>query len=176
MSETGLGRRDFLRLGLAGGTLLATGSSLALLSGCSSNKGPAQGYQVLRAHDLELLRPLMPVLLAGSPPLAEDPDRPLRRLDDLLTANSPMGRKQYLQMLDMLQLGAVRWYLTGRWAAFQDQDPATLRRTLADWASADSGMARLMLRVVNLSTMMAWYTEPDIAQTTGYPGPPRKIL
>jgi hypothetical protein len=175
MSGFDQGRRDFLRLGLAGGVVLATGSSVALLSGCSANDGPAKGYQVLRPQDLELLRPLMPVLLADSEPLKADPDRPLRVLDDLLMGNSPAGRKQYLQMLDMLQLGAVRWYVSGRWAAFGEQDESTLRQTLSDWANADSGMARLMLRAVNLSTMMAWYTRADIALTTGYPGPPRKI-
>lgn len=176
MSSAGLGRRDFLRLGLAGGVVLAAGSSLALVSGCSGNSAPAAGYRCLRARDLELLRPLMPLLLAGSEPLVEDSERPLRLLDELLMGNSAMGRKQYLQMLDMLQLGAVRWYFTGRWAAFHEQDEATLHQTLNDWAGADKGMGRLLLRVLNLSTLMAWYTQPDIALTTGYPGPPRKIV
>lgn len=175
MSRFDPGRRDFLRLGLAGGAMLAAGSSVALLSGCSSNSGPAEGYRVLRPQDVRLLRPLLPLLLAGSEPLVADPDRPLRLLDELLMGNSPAGRKQYLQMLDMLQLGAVRWFLTGTWTAFHEQDEPTLRQTLDDWANSDNGLARLMLRVVNLSTMMAWYTQPDVALTTGYPGPPRKI-
>lgn len=170
------GRRDFLKLGLGGAAALGLGSSLAVLSGCSSNSGPAPGYRYLRPQDLELLRALSPALLAGALPAGTDPEMPLRRLDELLSGNSPAGRKLYLQLLDMLQLGAVRWYFSGRWTAFSEQSEEELRETLATWAASDNGLARLALRGVALSGMMAWYTQPDVAATTGYPGPPRKIV
>ena len=51
-----IGRRDFLKLGAGGAAVLASGSSLALLSGCSSGgAGPADGFLHLRDSDYLLL-------------------------------------------------------------------------------------------------------------------------
>jgi len=171
-----LGRRELLRLSATGAVTLAAGSSLAgLITGCSSSAPSAEGYRYLRAADLELLRPLIPVALEGALPAGTKPEAPLQVLDDLLHHISPGGRKPLFQLLDLLQLAPARWYLTGTWTAFADQSEEQLRTTLTQWGESSSGFARLARYGIIQPLMMAWYAEPEIARTTGYPGPPEKV-
>lgn len=174
MTNMTLGRRDLLRLGFFGGVALTAGSSLALLSGCSSATGPAQGYHYLRPKDLELLAPLIPVVMGSALSADDDPETSLRAIDALLASVSPGGRKPFFQLLDLLQLGAARWYFTGRWAAFSEQSPAELRETLDTWGRSNSGFARVARFAVIQPITMTWYLQPDNARATGYPGPPRR--
>jgi hypothetical protein len=171
-----LGRRDFLRLSATASVALGLSAPVAsLITGCSSSSPPAQGYRHLRASDVELLSPLVPVVLAGALPEGTDHERPLRVLDSLLHHFSPGGRKMLFQLLDLLQLAPARWYLTGTWAAFADQSPDELEATLTEWSQSDSGFARVAHNAAVKPMMIAWYSEPDIALTTGYPGPPEKV-
>lgn len=171
-----LGRRELLRLGLFGGLALSAGSSLALLSGCSSATAPAEGFRHLRAKDLELLAPLVPVVMGSALSADDDPGQSLRAIDDLLASVSPGGRKPFFQLLDLLQLGPARWYFTGRWAAFHEQTPDELRETLDAWGRSDSGFARVARMAVIQPITMTWYLQPDKARITGYPGPPERTV
>jgi len=172
-----LGRRDFLRLGTTASLALGLSAPVAgLLTGCSSSAPPAQGYRHLRASDVALLAPLAPVALAGALPEDTDPERPLRVLDGLLHHFSPGGRKVLFQLLDLLQLAPARWYLTGTWAAFGEQSEEELKATLTAWSRSNSGFARVAQNAAIKPMMIAWYSEPDIALKTGYPGPPEKIV
>lgn len=173
-----IGRRDFLKLGAGGAAVLASGSSLALLSGCSSGgAGPAEGFLHLRDSDLEVLRPWVPVILsdAARPNGDADIHYALQRLDGLLESVAPVGRKMLSELYDVMHLGAFRWWTTGYW-----RDPASLSEqekiaALDAWEHKDSSFARGAFRGLCSPLLMAWYTEPDIARTTGYPGPPLKI-
>ncbi|QJX02572.1 hypothetical protein HML84_14030 [Alcanivorax sp. IO_7] len=82
------------------------------------------------------------------------------------------ARGQLFQLLDLLQLGAARWWVTGTWAHFADQDEAQLQRTLAEWSDSDNGFAQLAFKGLTQPLMMAWYVTPDAGLGTGYPGPP----
>ena len=66
MPGSGVDRRGFLKLSVWGGAALAVGAGAStLLTGCSSDPGPASGYKHLRDKDVTLLRPLMAPLLGG---------------------------------------------------------------------------------------------------------------
>ncbi len=172
-----LGRRDFLRLGGTASVALAVTAPLAgLLTGCSSSAPSARGYRHLRASDVALLAPIVPLALAGALPEGTDTERPLRVLDSLLHHFSPGGRKALFQLLDLLQLAPARWYLTGTWAAFGEQTADELQATLTAWARSDSGFARVAHNAAIRPMMIAWYSEADIGLTTGYPGPPEKVV
>lgn len=171
-----MSRRAFVRLSTTATVALGAGSALTtLVTGCSASDPPAEGYRYLRPADLELLRPLIPVMLVGALPAGTDPEEPLQVLDDLMHHISPGGRKPLFQLLDLLQLAPARWYLTGSWAAFSEQTETELRATLTRWGQSDSGFARLARYGIVQPLMMAWYAEPQVARTTGYPGPPEKV-
>lgn len=177
-SGDGVSRRGFLKLGFWGATALTLGAGGAgLLTGCSGDPGPASGFDYLRQKDLELLRPLMAPLLAGGLEAVPGagPDQALAAFDRLLAGGSDGARGQLFQLLDLLQLGAARWWLTGTWAHFADQEPARLRDTLQTWADNDGGFARLAFKGLTQPLMMAWYVTPEGGRTTGYPGPPRNL-
>ena len=172
-----LHRRDFLKTGLFSGTVLATGSSLALLSGCSSSEGPAEGYRHLREQDVALLKPLTAVVLA--PALATAgaaTEEALQGYDTVLDGAMPGTRAALFQLFDLMQLGAARWYITGNWAHFSEQDEATLTRTLQDWFRLDRTLSRMAWKGLAQPLMFAWFAQPKASLTTGYPGPPQRIL
>ncbi|EKF73189.1 hypothetical protein A11A3_14992 [Alcanivorax hongdengensis A-11-3] len=176
--DQGLNRRGFLKLSAAGSALLATGSGLALLTGCSSNDGPAQGYRYLRSQDLDLLRPLARAVLG--PAIAAVPDASadsaLHAFENLLDGAMPGTRAALFQVFDLMQLAPARWYITGTWAHFADQSETELAQTLAHWSASDRSLSRMAFKGLTQPLFMAWYVEPDAARTTGYPGPPQKIV
>lgn len=180
MTETtNLGRRGFLKLGAGGAALLSLGSAVSVLSGCSKGpKTPAEGFLHLRASDLEVLRPWVPaVLSAEARPNGEaDIERSLKVLDGLLDSAGPIARKMLFELYDVLHLGAFRWWATGVWS-----DPASLTleeriAALDTWEHIDSTFGRVAFRGLTSPLMAGWYQQPDMAKTTGYPGPPKKIV
>ncbi|MZR63135.1 twin-arginine translocation signal domain-containing protein [Alcanivorax sp. DP30] len=175
--DQGINRRGFLKLGAAGSALLATGSGLTLLSGCSSNDGPAEGYRYFRQQDVDLLTPLVgavmgPALAAAGATAADG----MKAYDDLLEGAMPGTRATLFQILDLMQLGAARWFLTGTWAHFADQSDEELQQTLADWSAKENGIARMAFKGLTQPMHMAWYVKPEAASTTGYPGPPKRVI
>lgn len=175
MPGSGVDRRGFLKLSVWGGAALAVGAGAStLLTGCSSDPGPAGGYKHLRDKDVTLLRPLMAPLLGGGLEAVDGagPDQALQAFDRLLQGGTDGQRGQLFQLLDLLQLGAARWWITGTWAHFEAQSDAQLRDTLAHWANNDGGFPKLAFKGLTQPILMAWYVTPEAGRTTGYPGPP----
>lgn len=171
-----LGRREFLRVGFFGSALLAGGAGVASLSGCSAPMIAADGYLHLRPADLELLTPLVPVILAGALPNGEADVQPaLQRLDTLFDGLNQGSRDALFKLYDVLQLGAFRWWVTDAWAHPASQSSEAIDSGLAKWSSNQNSFARLAFNGLCQPLTMAWYTDPEIAKTTGYPGPPRKV-
>ncbi len=177
MSESlTLGRREFLRAGFFGSALLVGGAGVASLSGCSAPMTAAEGYLHLRPADLELLTPLAPVILAGALPNGEaDVQRALKRLDTLLDGPSQGSRDALFKLYDVLQLGAFRWWVMDAWAHPASQGSAQLDKGMAKWSRKQNSFARLAFNGLCQPVTLAWYTDPDAAKSTGYPGPPRKV-
>ncbi|MCK0154473.1 twin-arginine translocation signal domain-containing protein [Alcanivorax sp. S6407] len=175
--DQGIDRRGFLKLGAASSALLATGSGLALLTGCSSqSEGPAEGYRYFRQQDVDLLTPLVgavlgPALAAAGASATDG----MKAYDDLLEGAMPGTRATLFQLLDLLQLGAARWFLTGSWAHFAEQSDEQLQQTLDDWSAKSNGIARMAFKGLTQPMFMAWYAKPAGAVTTGYPGPPQIV-
>lgn len=171
-----LGRREFLRAGLFGSALLAGGAGVASLSGCSAPMTAAEGYLHLRQADLELLTPLVPVILAGALPNGEaDVQRALKRLDTLFDSPSRGSRDALFKLYDVLQLGAFRWWVMDAWAHPASLSTEDLDNGMAKWSRKQNSFARLAFNGLCQPLALAWYTDPDIAKGTGYPGPPRKV-
>ncbi|HAI33908.1 MAG TPA: Tat pathway signal protein, partial [Alcanivorax sp.] len=103
MPGSGVDRRGFLKLSVWGGAALAVGAGAStLLTGCSSDPGPAGGYKHLRDKDVTLLRPLMAPLLGGGLEAVDGagPDQALQAFDRLLQGGTDGQRGQLFQLLD----------------------------------------------------------------------------
>ncbi len=171
-----LSRRQFIRLGLVGGAVIASGATLSGLSGCSRRADPAEGFRHLRPADLALLAPLVPVLLAGAFEMNDASVRKaLQGMDTLLDYGAPGARADVFELLDFLQLAPARWFLTGSWQSFETMDEAQAREAVAHWAGRDRGLSRLALRALAAPLQWAWYMTPEGSRASGYPGPPQQV-
>lgn len=176
-APAGLHRRDFLRLGLFGGALLAGGASLASLSGCASPDHPAAGYQRLRDGDIPLISALVPPLLKGAFEMTPtNIENAVRGLDQLLVSAADGAITELYKLLDALQLAPMRWYISGSWKSFESQTAEQLDATLAAWDQRDTALARPALRGLTQPLIWAWYLTPEGSRSTGYPGPPQKVV
>ncbi|BAP12939.1 hypothetical protein AS19_00880 [Alcanivorax sp. NBRC 101098] len=170
-------RRGFLKLSAAGSAVLATGSGLALLTGCSSNDGPATGYKHFRQQDVDLLTPLVGAVLGPAlTNVGASAEDGMKAFDDLLEGGMPGTRAALFQVLDLMQLGAARWYITGTWASFADQSEQEIKQTLTEWSASERSLSRMAFKGLTQPIHMAWYVKPAAARSTGYPGPPKKII
>lgn len=172
------GRRQFLKLGLWSGLALATVSTTAMLSGCSSPPSAAS-YRLLREGDLVLFRALIPAVLAGAlptgPAQAKAVDDTLHSLDQLLFYSSRASHKQLQQLFDLLTFPATRIIVAGvrhDWAAVTPDD---VEAFLQRWKTSGVGMLRAGYKGLCQMIEMAWYLQPQSWPAIGY-APPVKAL
>ncbi|BBH43787.1 twin-arginine translocation pathway signal protein [Pseudomonas sp. KU43P] len=158
-------RRDLLRFSLGASAFLATAS----LIGCSP-QSPTNGYQVLRADDLPLLRAMIPVVLAGT---AANEVLVLHSLDHKLAALSPEMLKLTRQLFDVLSLPLTRGPLTGIWGAWEQAGPAQVTAFLQRWQDSSLNLLRMGHASLLQLLQMAWYERPEAWAACGYPGPPK---
>lgn len=171
-----LNRRQFIRLGLVGGAVIASGATLSGLTGCSRQAAPAEGFLHLRPADLALLSPLVPVLLAGAFEMNDaNVRKALHGMDTLLSYGAPGARAEVFELLDFLQLAPARWFLTGSWQSFEAMDEQQAHAAVAHWARRDRGLSRLALRAIAAPLQWAWYMTPEGSRASGYPGPPQQV-
>ncbi len=172
---TSLNRRKLLKLGLFGTVLLSTAGGIASLNGCSSDS-PAQGYQQLRQSDLPMLRRIIPVVLSGSLPLADQEDTlqsVLRTLDNNLHHLSPSLNRQALQLFDVLTLGVTRGPLTGIWGRWENATDQGVRAFMQRWSDSTLGLLRQGHSALTNLVQLSYFTTPASWAQCGYPGPPR---
>lgn len=169
-----IGRRSLLKIGLLGGTVLATaGVTVALVDRFAS--APAEGYQALRPADLPVLAALVPVMLEGAvelPRLADASAATVQGLDHQLAHLSPEMLKLTRQMLDVLALPVTRGPLTGIWGGWETASPEAVRNFLTRWENSSLALLRMGHASLLQLVMMAWYARPESWARCGYPGPP----
>lgn len=179
LNAQGWGRRSFIKLGLASGATLSAASTFSVLSGCSSapNK-PANNFLNLRESDIALLKIWVPVIIVpeARPNGDDDVDRIIERLDNILDSAIDDARKQLLELFDLLQLGLARRWLFGTWQAPETLSFEERTEAIKHWQAKESVLARTAFQAVTNAIMMSWYSDPQAAIDTGYPGPPKKIV
>ena len=90
--------------------------------------------------------------------------------------NGPGTRATLFQLFDLMQLGAARWYITGTWSSFAEQDESTRQQTLQGWFRLDRTLSRMAWKGLVQPLMFAWFAQPQAGLTTGYPGPPQRAV
>ena len=174
-------RRAFLH-GTARATLVmpaalgTTISTAALLAGCSREPAVAAGFRVLRAHDLPMLRRLLPAVIGDAAGGEEATTRLVASYDRLLADTSPEIRAVFLPLLDLLSMGITRGPLFGQWRGWEHADAADAAACLDRWAASRTGFLRGAYNGFNATATMAWYLDPAHHAAAGYPGPPRKVV
>lgn len=171
-----LSRRAFLKTGLLGGLFLASGSSLALLTGCASS-GPAAGFTFLRPQDVTLMRAIAPVTLTSALPVGDDLalDRVIHQLDLFLAGTSPAAMAQITQLFDLLSLPPARYLLAGVHDEWSKASPADIEAFLQRWRDSRIGMLRAGYVGLVKMTTASWYLLPESWPAIGYQPPVRVV-
>lgn len=169
-----LSRRQFLRVSAMGGLALTTVSTTALLTGCSSARR-AQGFEVLRESDLEVLRALAPVVLAGELPEGEAGkaavDETLLTLDAFLARTSAAGNKQLLQLFDLMHMPATRYTVVGLSRPWPEASAADIAASLEHWRHSRFDLLRAGYAGLTQALNMMWYLQPRAWAAIGYEPP-----
>ena len=174
-APSGLNRRQFLKAGLFGTSLLATAGGIASLSGCAPDTS-AQGFQQLRESDLPMLRRIISVLLADAVPQANPVDTlegVLQALDNNLNHLSPSQNRQVLQLFDLLTLGVTRGLMTGIWSSWENASDQAIRAFIKRWGDSALVLLRQGSAVLGDLTLLSYYATPASWSQCGYPGPPQ---
>lgn len=173
---TGLGRRDFLKLGFAGSFVLGAAGISASLSGCSGAVQTAQGRRFLREADVQLLRALFPALLAGSLPAeaatrAAHLDETLLRFDAMCARLLAPRQKALRQLFDLLNGGLTRRLAAGVGKPWSEVSVEEAEAFLARWSGSSVSLFNAGYRALSKLAAVAYFGMPDTWGFSGYPGP-----
>lgn len=170
-----LSRRNFLKVGAMGALALSTVSATAVLTGCASQP-VANGFQLFRESDLEVLRALLPVVLVGRLKL-DDTDareKALHALDGFLYGSSEAAHKQLGQLFDLLSMSFTRYTIAGLSSPWSEASAEDIRHFLERWKKSRFQLLRGGHIALTQMISMAWYLQPETWASIGYE-PPKVI-
>lgn len=173
-TSTGLNRRQLLKLGVFSTALLATAGGVASLSGCTPDIS-ARGFQQLRESDLPMLRRVIPVVLVGALPPAQQADTVesvLQALDNNLHHLSPSLNRQVLQLFDLLTMGITRGVVTGIWGSWENASDEAVAAFLRRWETSSFTLLQQGQNALTNLILLSCYSTPASWPQCGYPGPP----
>jgi len=170
-------RRALLRAGLLGPLLLGGAGIAAGLSGCTRRvQVSALGFRMLRDADVVLLRALIPGVLGPLlPPGGAEHDalfhEMMERIDYGIYRLAPPGRKEVLQLFDLLNLRLTRWALTGV-RSWEHAGPARVQSFLERWRTSSMSTLNGGYRGLVKLVAAAFFASRAGWAAANYPGPP----
>jgi hypothetical protein len=176
---TMLTRRQFLKVGLAGGALLL--AVRAAYGPFSRDPHIAEdreyAYAILGSKERTLLAALVPVVLAGA--LPSDPsERPaavaevVRGVDRAVSGLPPSVQQEVGQLFALLGFAPTRRLLAGVASPWLTADPDTIAAFLDRWRASSFVTLRSAYRAIQELIMAGWYGNSISWARIGYPGPP----
>jgi hypothetical protein len=167
------GRRRFLKLGLAGSALLAAAAGGLVLSRRPETCHPCQW---IHQGDRQLLRALVPVMLAGALPSgrsgAQAIDEIITGVDVTVAHFPPTVRAEIRQLLWLLESPLTRPLLAGIWSPWSEAGVDAIQAFLNSWKHSRLDLKRVGYAALHDLVVGAWYANPLSWPRIGYPGPP----
>jgi len=181
-----LDRRQFLKLGALGSTLLAGAGLVGSIQGCNSNQvqssTPSQPlqFEFLREKDAIILGALSPVVLKGNfPEQAQEQqvvlDQLLLDIDQFLVNSSEFAHGQVHQLFDLLYFSLSRITLAGLWSSWEEASEEELQNFLNGWRDSRFNLLRQGYVLLTQLPTLAFYYQPNNWTDDIYPGPPQHI-
>ena len=168
-----LTRRQFLKVGLASGAVLAGAGWLALRQGGA----PAPGFQWLDKRAAAIVAALVPVVLEDSlptegPARAEAVKEVVQAFDRAVSGLSPAVQGEVAQLFALLGLAAGRFIVAGVRSDWHEATPDEVHAFLRRWRTSRFGPLRAGYQALTQLLLAAWYGNPASWERIGYPGPP----
>lgn len=172
-----INRRDFLKVGFIGSTVLATGSAFSIFGKENSFSVIKQGFRFLRDTDIEFLLAVAPVILNSNYPgvLGQNSEeRLLNALDELMASLGEFSQKQLSQLFDLMSIAPLRYLAGGPFSGWQNSSEQQINDFLLGWKNSIFSLKRMGYASICKLIAMSWYTQPENFVQAGYPGPPKK--
>jgi len=162
-----LQRRTFLKVGLAGGALLAAAGAASWFVGRDAE-----------ADRREVLDAVIAAMLDGALPTA-GPQRQAAigkaRADvqAAIAALAPATQQELAQLFALMAIPPTRLVLTGITGPWHETDIAEVSATLQNWRTHRLTLLRGAYQGLHDLVTAGWYADEAHWATIGYPGPPR---
>lgn len=168
-----LTRRQFLKVGLASGAVLAGAGWLALRQG----RAPAPGFQWLDKRAATIVTALVPAVLEDALPAdgaarKEAVREVVEAFDRAVSGLSPAVQEEIAQLFSLLGLAAGRFIVAGVRSAWHEATPDEVRAFLRRWRTSRFGLLRAGYQALTRLLLAAWYGNPASWERIAYPGPP----
>ena len=162
-----LTRRQFLKVGIASGAVLAGAGWLHLRRGSA----PAKGLQWLDERGRAIVGALAPVVLDGALP-AQALEEVVAAFDRAVAGLSPAVQEEIRQLLALLGIAAGRFIVAGVRSAWHEATPEEVAAFLRRWQSSRFDLLRAGYQALTQLLVAAWYGNAASWERIGYPGPP----
>jgi hypothetical protein len=165
------GRRRFIQAGLLGSALLVTVRWL------DAQGRVAPASQALDPREAEIIRALVPVILAGALPTEAAERTPaieetLEAFARAVGGLAPAIQEEIGEMLSLLSFAPTRLAMAGIASGWRDASAADITAFLQDWRTSRFELKRAGYRALTQLIQGAWFDNPRAWRLIGYPGPP----
>jgi hypothetical protein len=165
-------RRQFLKVGIAGAMVLASGRWLE-----GALAAPARGFRVLDDSAASILARFVPLVLAGALPAEREAHaRAVREVieafDRAVSVLSPPVQEEVQQLFSLLRFSPMRVAFTGLWETVEDSTASELEAFLLRWRHSRFDIQRAGYQALTQLIQAAWFDNPSAWPAIGYPGPP----
>lgn len=167
-------RRQFLKVGLASGAVLAGAGWIVHRFGAGK---PAPGRQWLDERAAVIVEALVPAILEGSLP-GDGPARAtavrevVDAFDRAITGLAPAVQGEISQLFSLLSLGAGRFIVAGVRSSWPEATPEEISAFLSRWRASRFASLRAGYQALTQLVIAAWYGNAASWKAIGYPGPP----
>jgi hypothetical protein len=167
-------RRQFLKVGIAAGVVLAGAGWFAL----RAERRPAAGLHWLDDRSASIVTALVPAVLAGALP-AGDPARVaaarevVEAFDRAIAGLTPAVQEEIWQLFSLLGLAAGRFIVAGVRSPWPEATGEEVSAFLARWRTSRFGLLRAGYQALTQLIIAAWYGNPASWTRIGYGGPPQ---
>jgi hypothetical protein len=167
-------RRSFIKKGLVGAALLATGGGVWLGTRSTQPDPALKGpFQVLTPAEATVILAIADRLV---PPRRGFP-RPLevevpRKVDAIAAMAHPAVQHELRQLLGLFESPLTGLTLDGLAGTFSGASPEAQDRRLHAWATSRIAVRRTGFRALKKLVYAAYYASPETWTAVGYPGPP----
>jgi hypothetical protein len=165
-------RRTFIKVGIAGGIVLAAARFLDRPAAVA-----AEPYQFLDARTAAVTSALVPVVLGGALPAeaaarAKAVEDTTSAFDRAVAGLSPAVRKEVDELFSILRFAPARLMFTGLWNPVEESPAEDIAAFLKRWRHSRFEIQRAGYQAVTQLLQAAWYGNPASWATIGYPGAP----
>jgi hypothetical protein len=167
------GRRSFLKVGIAGGLILAGARWLDRPQAVA-----ATPYRFLDERGVATVAALVPVVLEGALPREAAArkraiDEVVEAFDRAVSGLSASVQKEVDELFSVLRFAPARLVFTGLWSSLEDSTPEEIAAFLTRWRHSRFDIQRAGYQAMTQLLQAAWYGNSASWAAIGYPGAPQ---